>query len=79
MRFTKEEKFVRKQRTVIEPLLGSQRHEGRHDHFLIPRVEIVPTISENLQTETSFSVESAWTPLLDKKDEVSISKSLVKS
>jgi hypothetical protein len=68
----KEERIVRKQRMVTEPLLGSQLHEGRHDHFLISSVRTVPTIGENLQAETSFGVESALTPLLGKKDEGSI-------
>jgi hypothetical protein len=52
----KEERFMGKQRTVIKPLLGFQWHEGRRDHFLISRVRIVPTIDENLQTETMFRV-----------------------
>jgi hypothetical protein len=55
-RFTKEERFIRKQKTVMGPLLWSQRHKGRHDHFFNSRVGIVPTISEILQTETSFNV-----------------------
>jgi hypothetical protein len=69
---TKEERFVGKQRTVNEPLLWSQRHEGRHDHILHSKVGIVPTINEILQTETSFRVGSALTPLLGKKDVQSI-------
>jgi hypothetical protein len=47
------------QRAVIEPLIWSQRHESRCDHFLIFRVGIVPTIDENLKMETNFSVGRA--------------------
>jgi hypothetical protein len=36
----------------------------------------MPTIDENLQTGTSFSVGSASTPLLGKKDEGSVQSDL---
>jgi hypothetical protein len=44
-----------------EPLLWSWRNEGRHHLFLNSRVRIIPTINEDLQTGTSFSVGSAMT------------------
>jgi hypothetical protein len=44
---------------VIGPLLWSQWHEGRHDHFLNSEVRIMPTINEILKMEMSFSVGSA--------------------
>jgi hypothetical protein len=53
-------------------------NEGWCNHFLSSSVGIVPTISENLQTETSFRVGSASTPLLGKKDEGSVSMPLAK-
>jgi hypothetical protein len=37
-----------KHRMVIEPLLGSQRHKGRHDHFFNSRVGKMPTIGQEL-------------------------------
>jgi hypothetical protein len=40
---------LRKHRTVIEPLLWSQWHEGRRDHFLNSKVGI-------MQTKTNFRV-----------------------
>jgi hypothetical protein len=39
---------IGKQRTVIKPLLWSQRHEGRSDHFLNSRVGNMPTIGREL-------------------------------
>jgi hypothetical protein len=36
----------------------------------------MPAIGEILQTETSFNVESALTPLLSKKDEGSVQSHL---
>jgi hypothetical protein len=69
-RFTKEERFVRKQRMVIWTTSWFQRHECRHDHFL--KVRIMPTIGEILHTEISFNVGSILTPLLSKKDEASV-------
>jgi hypothetical protein len=48
LRFTKEERFVRKQRMVIEPLPWFQRHEGRRDYFPNFQVRIVPNNNENL-------------------------------
>jgi hypothetical protein len=54
-----KEDVLKKQGTVIEPLLLSQRHEGSLDYFLNSRVKNMTTISENLQTKPSFSVGSA--------------------
>jgi hypothetical protein len=58
LRFMKEERFIGKQRMVIEPVPWFQRHEGRRDHFLNSQVRIVPNNNENMPTETSFSVGS---------------------
>jgi hypothetical protein len=57
---------------VTKPLLWSQQHESRLEHFLNSKVGNMPTIIENLQSRTSFSVQSALTPLLTKNDEGSI-------
>jgi hypothetical protein len=67
---------LRKQRTVIEPLLWSLWQEGWLDHFLNSGVGIMPNNDENLLMETSFSVGSILTPLLSKKDEGSIQSHL---
>jgi hypothetical protein len=42
--------------TVLGPLLWSQRHEGRRDHFLNSMVGNMNTISENSNMETCFGV-----------------------
>jgi hypothetical protein len=48
--------------TGLGPLLWSQRHDGRLDHFVNFRVKNMPTIEENLKMETSFGVGSTLTP-----------------
>jgi hypothetical protein len=69
---------LEKQRTVIEPLLWSQWHESRLDHFLNSRVRNMPTISENLQTETNFRAGSALMTTAWQKGWRKGSKSLAK-
>jgi hypothetical protein len=44
---------------VISTTSWFQWDEGRRDHFLNSQVGIVPSVSENLQSETNFSVGSA--------------------
>jgi hypothetical protein len=73
-----EERFIRNQRMVIESFPWFERHEGWCNHFLNSQVRVIPTIGESLQTEISFNVGSTLTPLLGKKDEVSVSMPLSK-
>jgi hypothetical protein len=42
------------------------------DHFLNSQVRIMPIIGAILQTEISFNMGSTLTPLLSKKNEVSV-------
>jgi hypothetical protein len=46
---TKEERFLGKQGTVVEPLIWSEQHDSRLDHFLNSRVGNMPTIGRELE------------------------------
>jgi hypothetical protein len=64
---------------VIEPLLWSQQHEGRPDHFLNSRVGIMPTIRQELANMNKLHCGVSFdNHCLAKRMDGRFTKSLVK-